>query len=147
VKRLAKFLRLTTGDKLLLAAAVPLRLLIAVGLRLLPFWVWQRLLRRAARAEDAAGSVDAVRLERVVRAVHRSERVAPVGVCLARALTGYWLLTWMGQPCRVRIGVAIDSARMLRSHAWLESRGEVLLGGEVEGLSPVSMEPASFRRK
>jgi hypothetical protein len=128
---------------MLLAAAVLLRLAIAIALRLLPFRVWRHWLATAARMEDNGAIGDAKRIGRVIRAVEQSEQVAPVGTCLARALTGYCLLTWKRQPCRVCIGVAWESDRRLRSHAWLESGSQVLLGGDVKGLSPMPMKAAS----
>jgi hypothetical protein len=73
-------------------------------------------------------------IDRVVRAVSLSEAVAPVGACLERALAGYILLTALGRKCRVGIGVGWDHDRRLRSHAWLESRGRILIGGAVGDL-------------
>lgn len=161
LRRLPKFLRLPAGDGWLLLAALGLRLPIAAGVRWLPFGVWRRLLG-GAMSPVAGGAAETAPVvpecaahrrawsDRVACAVARSEVALPVGTCLVRALTGYVLLRWRRCPGRVCIGVGWDEGRQLRSHAWLESEGRVLIGGSVDGLRalpaigpPITIEGAN----
>jgi hypothetical protein len=43
--------------------------------------------------------------------------------CLPRSITLGLLLTMVGVPCAVRIGVRLDGVARLESHAWVEAFG------------------------
>ena len=47
-------------------------------------------------------------------------------------MAGQVLLGRQGEPSVVRLGVAKDDRGLLQAHAWLESNGVVVIGGEVE---------------
>ena len=78
----------------------------------------------------------------MVRVLELSERLMPIGMCLTRALTAYVLLRLLGQPCRICIGVGRKAQGQLHSHAWLECRGRVLIGGSIDGLTALPLRTA-----
>jgi hypothetical protein len=62
--------------------------------------------------------------------VTTAARYVPRATCLTQALAAQWLFAWFGHPTLLRIGVAKGSGKPLRAHAWLESEGRVVVGGE-----------------
>jgi hypothetical protein len=68
--------------------------------------------------------------DRIVLAVERIGRaLAAFGVnCLPQALVGNRLLRRAGYDVQLRIGVRKNRHGRLAAHAWLEHRGEVILG-------------------
>ena len=68
----------------------------------------------------------------IVRDVARAARIVPGATCLVQALAAEWLLTRAGVASTVRFGVARGEGGF-EAHAWLETRGCVVLGGETAG--------------
>ncbi|MGZ6212905.1 MAG: lasso peptide biosynthesis B2 protein, partial [Candidatus Binataceae bacterium] len=48
--------------------------------------------------------------------------------CLVQAIAAEAMLIRAGHPCEFRIGAAKTGPRELIAHAWLESKGKVLIG-------------------
>jgi hypothetical protein len=63
-------------------------------------------------------------------AVQVAARRIPGATCLTQALALQWLLARAGHNASIRMGVAKDGARGFEAHAWVESNGEILLGGD-----------------
>jgi hypothetical protein len=78
----------------------------------------------------------------IVRLLETAARWCPVGsTCLARALTGQFLLRRAGIGSRLCIGVMRDHQSRFQAHAWLEKDMGVILGGSDEEIghwSPLS---------
>jgi len=69
--------------------------------------------------------------QRVIWALQASERWLPgSSTCLGRALGAELLIEAVDGPVTVVIGVAAPIAGRVRSHAWIERGGRVLLGGD-----------------
>ena len=62
-------------------------------------------------------------------AVTAASRFVPGGTCLVQAVALQYLLQRAGHPALMHIGVNKDEARGLKAHAWVESRGRILIGG------------------
>lgn len=62
------------------------------------------------------------------RAVERAATVVPGATCLVQALAAEWLIRRAAGEAVVRIGVAREGGG-LAAHAWVESAGEIVLGG------------------
>jgi hypothetical protein len=62
--------------------------------------------------------------------VTTAARRVPHSTCLTQALAAQWLCAWFGRATTLRIGVAKGNDKPFRAHAWLESEGRVLVGGE-----------------
>lgn len=127
MRRLRKFLRLTSCDRHLLITAALLMSAIRLGLGLLPF----RVLRRVVNSLTVVRPVpQQISINQVVWAVEVASKYMPGGVkCLARALTTQILLSWRGYQTELRIGVAKNPQGQLEAHAWVESQGRVIMGG------------------
>jgi hypothetical protein len=122
-----KFFRRPAADRRLLVRAFGVHACVAALLRVAPF-------RRTARWPVAAKGhasrgIDAEGVERVVWAVRQAAAAAPWGrTCLTEALTAAILLGRAGCETTLRYGVASAGASGLDAHAWLEYRGNVILG-------------------
>lgn len=120
--RLRRFVDLPAAERSLLLEAALVLAAVRLALWLLPF----RMVRRLPWDKTPVLSrVSAP--ERVAWAVNVSSRYVPCSTCLVRALAGQLLLARRGHSSRVHIGVA-GGLRRFRSHAWLESQGQILLG-------------------
>lgn len=139
--RLAKLRRLPAAERGLLLQAFALLWTVRLGLWLLPFSVVRRFLRgRPARSR--VGHASPSPPDRVAWAVLVASGYVPRATCLARALVAQALLRRRGLPAELRIGVARGGGRALDAHAWVESGGRIVLGGdELDRYTP--LRPAS----
>jgi len=85
--------------------------------------------------------------EGVVWAVESAGRLLPwASTCLTQALTAQVLLLQLGRPALVHIGTVKGENGDLQAHAWVESRGEVLIGGrELERFTPLTVLDGGIR--
>ncbi len=142
MRRLSRFLRLSAAERRLLIEAMLLLGTIAPGLRLLPFETVRRLLARAAWTPAGSPEAHLPSTEGVVWAVTVASRYVPkavAGVCLTEALAAQTMLARRGYPAVLRIGLAKGEERRLQAHAWVESGGEVVIGGtaDLEHFTPL----------
>jgi Transglutaminase-like superfamily len=134
MRRLCRFLHLSWTDKALLLQAFFLLTVVRLGLWCLPFQTLRKLLARTA----ARGSVSVPRhsgqadpSQRVIWAVAVVGNHFPsIGTCLMQALAAHVLLGRRHCPAQLHIGVTRDGKGKFLGHAWLESNGNVILGGE-----------------
>lgn len=122
-------MRLPPAERRLLVKASVLLVAARFGLWLLPFALVRRLsgglVRTPIRVWDGERHPG-----KVVWAVEAAGRRLPrVSTCLTLALASQVLLARRGYPALVRIGVAGDGKSRLEAHAWVESGGEVVVGG------------------
>jgi hypothetical protein len=62
--------------------------------------------------------------------------VVPRATCLAQAIAARWLLPRTGNDVVVWIGVAAPGPDF-EAHAWVESGGDVILGGRPDRFAPL----------
>jgi hypothetical protein len=132
-----KFLRRPAADRRLLVRALALHACLAALVRLVRFgrlnqWLAASQANQANqnRPAPAGHAPDRVSIERVVWAVQTATTVVPWGkTCLTEALTTSVLLRRVGCDATLRYGVAADNERPLAAHAWLEYRGDIVIGG------------------
>ena len=124
--RLAKFFKLPGRDRWLLVRALLLVALVRLGLWVLPFNRVQRLTERLRKRGTRRVPIST---DRIIWAVRTSSRSIPGASCLTQALATEVMLSRQGTPSQIRIGVAKNEDGKLEAHAWVESRGEVLIGG------------------
>jgi hypothetical protein len=141
-----KFWRLPADERRLLVLAGATLIAARLGLWMLPFKAARRLALGASRLVGGTAMPPA----RVAWAIARTSRFVPRASCLAQAIAAESLLKVMGCPVTLRIGVAKPDSGSLEAHAWIESRGSVVMGGDgVErywALSPSSMIEAPGER-
>lgn len=126
-----KLIRRPAADRRAVLVAAGISVGVRLGLAVLPFRSVLRLVRRFARPSrslpPSAGERD-----RLVWAVHAvGRRLFPSKPCLTEAMAGFLLLRRRGIPAELHLGVEKDGEKPgIRAHAWLESEGRVVVGGE-----------------
>jgi transglutaminase superfamily protein len=130
--RFRKVLRMSSRERRLLLAGGVVVASVRVLLWTLPF---SRLLRLVEQTALRSARVAPVRLPEdtnvtLLWGVTTAARYVPGATCLTQALAAQWLFAWFGHPTQLRIGVAKANGKLLRAHAWLESDGRVVVGGE-----------------
>ena len=129
MKRLRKFNSLPSGDRLLLISTFVLLGLVRLGLWLLPFGTWRRLIASVSQATHKRQEVGKTDQGKIVWAVNVASRYMPGGAkCLARALTAQVLMSQYGYSPELRIGVAKGEGGQFEAHAWVEHQGQVVIG-------------------
>jgi hypothetical protein len=114
-----------------------------LALWVLPFAATQRLVARLAQPRRAPESPPVAAEEQIVWAVASASKYIPgARRCLPRALVVHILLRREGHPSDLRIGVALDERKKLQAHAWVESRGRVVIGDtELDRYTPLPSLP------
>jgi len=128
--RLRRFVHLPVGEQWLLVKTALLLGTIRLGLRLIPFRTLQRAVTQLARMSVSSSQSNHTSVDRLVWAVTVASQYTPNATCLTQALAGQVLLGWHGYPAHLRVGVARSDEGRIQGHAWLESQGRVVLGGE-----------------
>ncbi len=131
MKRLGKFLRLSSTEQRLFVRAALLLAGVRVGLWLLPFEILRRHLTRTGQAAAQSMQPVSVSPEKIAWALTVASRYVPgAGSCLVQALAAQVLLERQGHPASLHIGVAKAEENQFEAHAWVESQGKVVVGGE-----------------
>ena len=128
MKQLRSFFSLSASDQRLLITSAALLAAIRLGLWLIPFHLLRRLLSKFNRETRSANAGDEEVLSRIVWAVSVLGNRMP-GSCLTQALATQLMLGRRGRPTTLRIGVALNEEGAFRAHAWLETEGEIIIGG------------------
>lgn len=134
MKPVRTLLLLPAAERDLVIRAAVLLSLVRLGLWLLPFRTLQRMAASTAEWPGRSQHIGpgAVGPDRIGWAVAAVGRYVPRATCLARAIAGEVLLVRHGFPAHLRIGVARSAEKRIEAHAWVESRGEVVVGGRAD---------------
>ena len=140
MERLRRYLRLPPNQRWLLIKAALLLEAIKLAMRLIPFKVLRRLADRAGRTFVRRRSGTHLPAQTVAWAVETISRNTPgEKTCLTQALAAQVLLTRRGYSSLLHIGVVKDENGELLAHAWVECKGEVMVGGhELERYTPLT---------
>ncbi|ELZ30327.1 hypothetical protein C475_01292 [Halosimplex carlsbadense 2-9-1] len=141
MERVRKFVSAPPGDRLRLAVASGLLVVISGGLLAVSFdrlrWVLAGAGDLGARFVPGTPTAG-----QVVAAVDVADSWLPGSrTCLVRSLTAEVLLRTYGHSFEHRIGVDRDEADSVRAHSWIESGDEVLIG-DVDNLEEYEPLPA-----
>jgi hypothetical protein len=127
MRRIYKFLNLSSGERRLLIKVWVLFGVIRLGLELFPFSTLRKLLDRL---RPKLGSFkEEFSEEQLVWSVTVVSRYIPKTTCLAQALAAQLLLQQAGHQARLHIGVEEAEKGNIKAHAWVESQGRILIGG------------------
>jgi hypothetical protein len=127
----ARLLRLSRGDLAVLFEAVMLAIPIEVALRLVRLDVLVARLGGERGSGEETGTLDA---RRAARLVEGAASFYPLrATCLKKSLVLYRILRRRGVPAELRLGVR-KAEGDFTAHAWVESRGDILLGGGIAHL-------------
>jgi len=129
MRYLHKFLGLSSAERLLLIKAALLLGGLRLGLKLLPFRLLRRFVESLSRPTAWPPATKRFSTARIVWAVELASRYVPA-TCLSRALSAQVLLARRGYPVLLHFGAVKEGDRFL-AHAWLESEGQVVIGGHV----------------
>ena len=129
MKRVVKFLKLSPNDRHILVAGLFLVVLIRLGMFCIPFRILWRIINRKIGKHSGLQCAELVEESKIVWAIKTANRYIPRTTCLAQALAAQVLFSHYGHSTRLYIGVAKSEAGKLLAHAWVESRGEVVIGG------------------
>jgi hypothetical protein len=127
MRRIHKFLNLSSVERRLLIKTWILLGVIRLGLELLPFSTLRKFLfkltffSRSLKKEFSE--------EYLVWSVVVVSPYVPKTTCLAQALAAQLLLQQAGYQARLHIGVNYGIGGRLEAHAWVESQGRILIGG------------------
>jgi hypothetical protein len=135
---LRRFGELSRADQWLLAQTSLLLILIRGMLGLFSYATVIRVIRHVGADWSIASNLEKMPRRRVLWAVRAiARRLFKRRPCLPQALAVQFLYLQMGYPAHVQIGVTKSDHGELLAHAWVESRGEVIIGGR---LSPENYE-------
>jgi hypothetical protein len=128
MRQLRRFVALPAADRSELTRAFIAVAAIRLALSVLPFRVVRPVIARitARPRGPGAGADDA---QRVAWAVAAAAVRIPRATCLTQALAAQVLLARIGEHAELRLGVARAHGAPALAHAWLEHRGQVLVGG------------------
>ena len=130
---LMRMLRLPRTELVLLLSALRLVVGIRIALWLFPYDRVRRFLMR-----ERTATVSNISARKIAQIVDAAGRRVPGATCLTRALAAETLLKQRGHGADLRIGVSKGSANRLGAHAWVESGGVVVIGGEgADDLTPL----------
>ena len=123
-----KFLSLDSSERLLLLQTFVFVWIASTTLRLLPFVIVQKLL--ASRVAPPGRVHRRHPIKRLLWAIAVAGRYVSGTTCLSLALAGRMMLNRYGYPAHIHIGVAKDRTGSFAAHAWLESEGTIVIGGQ-----------------
>ena len=129
---LRRFLRAGRAEQLLILRVSLLVAGIRAALWMFPFrWIRNGLLQCPARLRQQYVPMD---IHCVVRAVRGVSRRIPKATCLTQAIATRILLSRMGMPSELKLGVARNpDTGCFEAHAWIEYEGRVIIGGTLPG--------------
>ena len=127
MRRIHKFLKLSSAEKRLLIRVWILIGTIRLGLKLLSFSTLKKIF--ISIKSLLVFSIDEFSEEQLTRAITVASRYIPRTTCLVQALALQLLLQQAGRQACLHIGVNYGIGGRLEAHAWVESQGRILIGG------------------
>lgn len=131
---------LPLSSKVFLAKTIGLLGLIRLGLWILPFQTLRQLLDNLSRTSSLRTPNPTV-TKRIVEAVQVGSRYVPKATCLTQALAVQVMLWRRGYPATLNLGVTKDEQGGLEAHAWVESEGQIVIGGADSPANFVPLPP------
>jgi len=144
MKSLYKFLLLRSHERRLLLKSLLLLWACWLGLKLLPFHTLRRLLEKLTSARHIFSEGESANVAKIVWALAVATRFVPATTCLTQAVVGQLLVAQQGEPAVLRIGVTKDEAGNLKAHAWVESRGRIVIGDSRDLLLYTPLPPVQW---
>lgn len=133
MRKLVKLFSLLPEERRLLFSALALLGLVRLGLWFLPYRIQKPLF--FSPKPDSPGPPLAATIfpEQIAWAVKTASHYVPKASCLPQALVAKMLLARAGQPADLHLGVAKGQDGKFEAHAWVESAGQVVIGGHEPG--------------
>ena len=124
-----KFLDLPPSRRKLFIEALVIVAAVRLGLWVIPFPRLKSLVLRieAKLSRDRSGIASSSEL---AWAIEAASRFVPKATCLTQAMAAKILFSIHGRESLLRIGVARGGDGRMLAHAWLESQGRAVVGGQ-----------------
>lgn len=133
MKRLFKrYSRLSARERRLFFRALTLVSLVRLGLWVVPYRRLQSWVDRQSRPLSNGEGLERHKIREVVWAVEAASRRIPRATCLTQGLVTQILLGQMGLRAVLRLGVARKAGGEFEAHAWVETDGQIVIGGAIE---------------
>lgn len=146
MRRLARIFKMPFSDLCLLAESVLALAFVRLGLNFLRFQTLRQVLKKLSTGGKQEAPPERRLIKKVIWSVNKVSTYVPFfRNCLNRALATQVLLGRRGQEVDLRIGVARDPGGNLRAHAWIESDGQIVLGGTDDIWQLTPLPPLSLR--
>lgn len=124
-----KFISLSRSEQLILLRSSILITAIVLSLRIFSLFTVRRLLAKIYQPANDFQESDQFEIEKIVTAVKIVSRYIPKAKCLPQALAAQVLLERQGYSTQLYIGVAKHSGEQILAHAWVKSKGQIVIGG------------------
>jgi hypothetical protein len=130
--RLVKFLQISGMERCLFIEAALWLGIIRLSLLIIPFrWITPFLGSHMAQPLEKVPLINKDLVNRVSWAIHAAGRHLPWKCkCMDKAVAGKAMLNRLGVPSTLYLGVAKDADKSLRAHAWLQTGGVFVSGGQ-----------------
>lgn len=128
MQRLSKFWAMPSAERFLLLKGLALLAAASIACRLFSFQDFRRFLAR-----KRTGVNRAIPAERICSIIVAAARFVPGATCLVQAIVAESLIAQGGRKADLVIGVCRNGKKP-RAHAWIESDGNVLMGGPDSGV-------------
>ncbi len=125
-----RWLALTPAEQISFVFVLLLVAVVRAGLWLLPSSASLKLVRRIATGDPGRARARRPQADRLTWAVAAASRRIPHATCLTQAVSAQLLLRHFGYPSQLCLGVARSTNGVFAAHAWVESSGRIVIGGE-----------------
>ncbi|MBW4652682.1 MAG: lasso peptide biosynthesis B2 protein [Kaiparowitsia implicata GSE-PSE-MK54-09C] len=130
MRRLRKFLHLSSSDRTLLIEALIVILVLKLGLWLLPFRVLHTYSLKLSQVLMQPHGLEGHRIQSIVQSIEIvTWHIPGKAKCLARAMAVQFMLRRRNHQTSLHIGVTKRTDSVLEAHAWLEYDGVIVIGG------------------
>jgi hypothetical protein len=140
-RKLQKFLAISANEKKLLLTVAGLLLMVRISLVFLPFRTVLKRIESVSPGKRLEGVPPELVCARVSWAVRVVRKYMPFAKCLPQAMVVKLLLARQACPGQLRIGVYKRENGALEAHAWVESKGRIIIG-ELSDISRYNRLPA-----
>lgn len=131
MRQLRKFLQLTWTERRILFQAWLLLWIVRLGLWIAPFARMRALVERWSQPPKHRARPSNITADRIAWLIEVASRYVLRGRhCLTRALAAEILLSRRLLPVKLHFGAFKDEQDKIQAHAWVESNGTVVIGGE-----------------
>ena len=128
--RVRRWFALSPVEQITLVLILMLVAVVRATLWLMPSSASLKLVRRIAAGDSERALTHRPPLERLTWAVEAASRRIPHASCLTQAVSAQLLLRHFGYASQLCLGVARSADGVFAAHAWVESCGRIIIGGQ-----------------
>jgi Transglutaminase-like superfamily len=126
--KILKFLRFSSTEQRVLIQSFFLLSMIRMGLFVLPFKSLLTLVNNMKLTNSVRHTNNRILSNRITWAIEKASRYVPFTTCLSKAFALQVLFSKQGYSSFLRIGISKNENEQLEAHAWVECKGQVVMG-------------------